>query len=223
MIHLEFGQNVPENENLRVFSPTGDYGDEELVECYDVSKPGMAICAFSASFIKYGSLVYRFGNPESLGEALIKIDQESKHDAVAYYKEERVRKYRREHGDFRPDNPAAISARQGKDQKSKTNIEEVFKKIEETEKKVEEIIELPPVAGPTSSPNPALTPAPPEMSTSTPSVVEAVPEVVEITTSTPATSTEAVLPPVEPPITEIVNSSSTETIFESGAASSTTN
>lgn len=95
MVHIEKSQKVPQNDNLIVYSPAGDYDDEQLIECSDITNPGVATCAYQAQFIKYGNLVYRFNTPEELGEELIKMDPSSSHKAVAFYKDEQNRKMRR--------------------------------------------------------------------------------------------------------------------------------
>ncbi len=105
MIHIEKDQIVPENENLRVFSVSGDYSDNDLIECYDIENPNSAACAFSAAFVKYGGIIYRFGMPEEVGEALLKIDPKSTHDYAVLFKEEEERRKKRLGGDFTPENP----------------------------------------------------------------------------------------------------------------------
>ncbi len=84
MIHIEKNQNIPENENLKVFTNTGDYEDVDLIEFYDVSNPGMAIGSFQAQYIKYGSLVYRCNDNLELGREILKMDPESTHSAASY-------------------------------------------------------------------------------------------------------------------------------------------
>lgn len=105
MIHIEKDQIVPENENLRVFSVSGDYSDNDLIECYDIENPNSVACAFSAAFVKYGGIIYRFGTPEEVGEALLKIDPKCTHDYAVLFKEEEERRKKRLGGDFTPENP----------------------------------------------------------------------------------------------------------------------
>lgn len=105
MIHIEKDQIVPENKDLRVFSQSGDYNDNDLIECYHIDNPDFALSAFSATFIKYGGIVYQFGDPLLMGEELLKIDPECTHDFAILFKEEEERKKKRERGDFTPDNP----------------------------------------------------------------------------------------------------------------------
>lgn len=108
MIHIEQGQAVPENEELIVLSQSGDYDDNDLIECSAISNPGFAIYAFSSTFIKYGNIAYRFSDPLLLGEALVEIDPASTHNAAILYQEEEARKAKRTEGDFTPDNPVPV-------------------------------------------------------------------------------------------------------------------
>ncbi len=84
MIHIEKGQSVAENTNLRVLTTTGDYEDSALIECYDLKYPDITAGSFQAQYIKYGSLVYQFNSPKDLGEAILKIDPESTHTAASF-------------------------------------------------------------------------------------------------------------------------------------------
>ena len=92
MIHIEQNQKIPENENLRVYSISGDYSDNDLILCYELSDPQTPISSLQAQFIAYGSIVYQFNEPEKLGEAIISVDPNSTHDAAILYKEEEARK-----------------------------------------------------------------------------------------------------------------------------------
>jgi hypothetical protein len=84
MIHLEQGQIVPDSTNLRVLVPTGDYNDNDLIECYGADDPTLAACSFQAQYIKYGGLVYKFNEPQALGEEILKTDPTSTHSAASY-------------------------------------------------------------------------------------------------------------------------------------------
>lgn len=84
MIHIEKDQKIPENDNLRVYSNTGDYEDNDLIQFYDISSPSTIAGAFQAQFIKYGSVIYGFNDAEELGEAILKIDPESNQDNASY-------------------------------------------------------------------------------------------------------------------------------------------
>lgn len=84
MIHIQKDQEIPENENIRVFSPTGDYNDTDLIEYYSVEDPAIPQGAFHAQFIKYGGIVYRFNDPKELGAEILKIDPESTHSAASF-------------------------------------------------------------------------------------------------------------------------------------------
>lgn len=69
---------------MRVLSPSGDYADDALVECYDASIPGVAVGAYQAQFVRYGALVYRYGDPVELGREILKLDPESMHAAASF-------------------------------------------------------------------------------------------------------------------------------------------
>jgi hypothetical protein len=100
MIHIEKNQPVPEHPELIVFSPTGDYDDNALIECATTEQPSVAFCGFAASFVKYGGFVYRFENPEKLGKALVELDPASTHDSVKLFRADEARRLKRERGDF---------------------------------------------------------------------------------------------------------------------------
>lgn len=84
MIHIEKNQTVPENEDLIVLSDSGDYNDNDLIECCNVEDPGFAVVSFPAAFIKYGGIINQFSDPKLLGEEILKIDPESTHTAASY-------------------------------------------------------------------------------------------------------------------------------------------
>ena len=84
MIHIEKGQSVAENTNLRVLTATGDYEDSALIECYDLKNPDVAAGSFQAQYVRYGNLVYQFNGPKDLGEAILKVDPESTHTAASF-------------------------------------------------------------------------------------------------------------------------------------------
>jgi hypothetical protein len=136
MIQIEKNQTVPENPNLRVLSSSGDYNDNDLIECASIENPDFALCAFSATFIKYGNLSNQFNDPLLLGEALLKVDPKCTHDAATLFKEEEMRRIRREGGDFTPENPISV------DENISTIVQEEKKVPEEdTEKTITEKIE----------------------------------------------------------------------------------
>lgn len=108
MIHIEKDQAVSGHDNLKVFSVSGDYSDEDLIDCYDIKVPSMATASFQAQYIKYGSIIYRFNEPEELGQALNDVDPQSTHDAVLLYKEERAREQKRKEGRLKPENPVPV-------------------------------------------------------------------------------------------------------------------
>ena len=88
MVHIEKLQKVPQNENLIVFSPSGDYDEDQLIECCEINNPGVAIGAYQAQFIKYGGLVYQYNTPEELAGAILKVDPLSSHKVVNLYKQQ---------------------------------------------------------------------------------------------------------------------------------------
>lgn len=110
MVHIEKGQKIPQNEDLIVYSPTGDYDEEQLIECGTISQPDFAVCAYQAQFVKYGSIVYRFNTSEELGAELIKVDPSSNHKAVADYKYEENRKRRKGLSTIDPTQNAILSS-----------------------------------------------------------------------------------------------------------------
>lgn len=84
MIHIQKDQTIPENENIRVFSPTGDYNDTDLIEYYSAEDPTIPQGAYHAQFVKYGGLVYRFNDPKELGAEILKIEPDSTHSAASF-------------------------------------------------------------------------------------------------------------------------------------------
>lgn len=84
MIHIEKGESIKDNENLRIKTPSGDYDDADLIEFYDIDDKKNVSGAFQAQYVKYGGLVYMFNSPKELGEAILKIDPESTHTAASY-------------------------------------------------------------------------------------------------------------------------------------------
>ena len=83
MIHIEKEQKIAENENIIVYSPSGDYNDFDLIEYCQIDNPNVALGAFQAQFVKYGGLVYQFNEPAELGDAILAIDPESTHSAAS--------------------------------------------------------------------------------------------------------------------------------------------
>ena len=82
MIHIEQHQEVPGFANWRVYDPTGDYQDNDLIQCYDVADPGLALGSLQAQFIVYGGIVYQFNSPTELAAQLVEIDPGTTHEAV---------------------------------------------------------------------------------------------------------------------------------------------
>jgi hypothetical protein len=84
MIHIEKDQKILENENLRVYSQSGDYQDDELIEVYDVTNPEIVSGAFAAQYIRYGGLVYKFNDSIDLGKEILLLDPESTHATASF-------------------------------------------------------------------------------------------------------------------------------------------
>lgn len=124
MITITKDAKVPENDNLKVYSQSGDYADNDLIECYNIDDPSVPICAYTAAYVRYGGIIFKYGNPEALGEALLAIDPDSTHDAVIYYKEELARRLKRERGDFSPENPVPADEDVSKIQAEANKLEE---------------------------------------------------------------------------------------------------
>jgi hypothetical protein len=103
MIHIEKNQIVPECENLRTLSASGDYNDDDIIECYNPDDPSIAICGFTASFIKYGGLMYRFNDPAELGAEILKIDPESTHSAASFVRMNEELSKKMEEGSLEPE------------------------------------------------------------------------------------------------------------------------
>lgn len=176
MIHIEKGQNVPEHEELRVLSESGDYDDNDHVECAHVSNPDFALCAFPASFVRYGGIVNQFNDPEMLGKALLAIDPQCTHNAATLFKEEEARRIKRLGGDFTPENPVPVD-----DSISAVAQEEIKQEQQQKEDKKEvteepapqpaqaPVLDIPPPAVDISSTTPAVLDLPQE-ATSTPVV-----------------------------------------------------
>lgn len=204
MIHIEQGQPVPENPDLRVLSVSGDYADSDLIECATIENPTFAMFAFPASFIKYGGVVFRFSDPIALGEELVKIDPSSTHDAVILFKEEDARRIKREQGDFTPENPvpadievSQIAQDEAQVQADAAAASSESTPVQENSVPTPETPSTPTPTPETPPPTPESTPAPAPETTPTPS-----PETPAPTPETPAPAPEAPAAelPVEQPI-----------------------
>lgn len=84
MIYIEKNQKIAENENVRVYSPSGEYQDNDLIEVYDISSPEIVAGAFAAQYIRYGGIVYKFNDPQELGRAILEIDPTSTHGSASF-------------------------------------------------------------------------------------------------------------------------------------------
>ncbi|MFA6301346.1 MAG: hypothetical protein WC609_03275 [Candidatus Paceibacterota bacterium] len=103
MIHIEKDQLVPEYENLRTLSDSGDYNDDDIIECYNPDDSSIAICGFTSSFIKYGGLMYRFNDPAELGAEILKIDPESTHSAASFVRMKEELSKKMDEGSLEPE------------------------------------------------------------------------------------------------------------------------
>jgi len=170
MIYIEQDQTIPENENIRVLSKTGDYNDTDPIEYYSVEEPGVAQGAYHAQFIKYGGLVYRFSDPKELGEEILKIDPESTHSAASFVRMQNELLKQFDQGSLEPESLNKVLSDE------QTNMEE---KIEEVDSEEEELESEP---EPESTPEPEPEPIPePE-----PEVIpEPEPEITPVSDSEP--------------------------------------
>lgn len=204
MIHIEQHQLVPENSKLRVLSVTGDYSDNDAIECYNEDEPEIAVCSYQAQFIKYGGLVYRYNTPEELGAALVQLDPESTHNSALLFKEDEERRLKRLAGTLVPENPvpadeaiSPIAQQEAVVEAEQPVEEEAVPPVVEEEVPAEEPTptpseETPPTPIDPIVPAPTSTPAVLDTASSTPSVPEAMPTstpsiIVPDATSTPPT------------------------------------
>lgn len=58
-VRIYQNQIVPENSDLYVLSPTGDYSPFDLIQCFKKDNRTLACCALQAQFVKFGGVVYR--------------------------------------------------------------------------------------------------------------------------------------------------------------------
>lgn len=190
MIQINKNQIVPENPNLRVLSSSGDYGDNDLIECSTLDNPDFALCAFSSSFIKYGNVINQFNDPLELGKKLFEIDPDATHDTVTLFKEEEARRIKREGGDFTPENPVEIDEEKIKEEEETTS--------EETPKETPEATT--PESTPEETPSSTESPTPTESEQTPVPVVDPVPtepapvEPEVLVPETPPTETETPTP-----------------------------
>ncbi len=59
MIHIEQYQKVSGKDDLQVVAPTGDYNEEDLLECALTSNLSNPICMLQAQYVAFGSMVYQ--------------------------------------------------------------------------------------------------------------------------------------------------------------------
>ncbi len=58
MIEITQHAFVPNHPDMMVYSPSGNYDVEDLIECYKAGDPSKSICAFQAQCVKYGDGIY---------------------------------------------------------------------------------------------------------------------------------------------------------------------
>lgn len=178
MISIQKNQTIPEHPDLRVLSSSGDYGDNDLIECSTLDNPDFALCAFSSSYIKYGNVVNQFNDPLELGKKLVEIDPDCTHDTAILFKEEEARRIKREGGDFTPENPVPT------DENLNTESNEVVEEVNTDEEVVSN--DESPVEESTS-----------ESTTTTTNETEEVPVTVDNNVTQDSTTTPEVITPEE--------------------------
>lgn len=215
MIHIEQHQLVPENSKLRVLSATGDYSDNDAIECYNEDEPEIAVCAYQAQFIKYGGLVYRYNTPEELGAALVQMDPESTHNSALLFKEDEERRLKRLAGTLVPENPVPADE----------NVSPIAQQeaVVEAEQPVEEAEVVPPAEEetpaeePTPTPSEETPPAPIDpilpAPTSTPAVLDTASSMPVVPEVAPATTTPSIVPETPPAPTVSPDATSTPDIL----------
>lgn len=57
MITITKGQNPKDNPELEVLSPSGDYDENDLIECAKIGETE-AFCAYEAQYIVNGHMAY---------------------------------------------------------------------------------------------------------------------------------------------------------------------
>lgn len=102
MISITTGAPIPEQNDLVVYSQSGNYADTDLILCAETGNPLQPTAMLQAQYVRYGAIVYHFNTPETLGEALLALDLDSTHDAVALYKEQAARDAARNAGTLTP-------------------------------------------------------------------------------------------------------------------------
>ncbi len=200
MIHIDQGQAIPENPSLKVFSVSGDYSDNDLIECCGLDNTNIPVASFQAQFIKYGGLVYRFNEPEELGQAIVAIDPVSTHDSALLFSEEEARRLKRLAGNLLPENQVLA--------------DEAVSPIAQEALRQEALDPTVIDKDDPASTQPAID-VPPENSLETPVIV---PPVIDTSTSTPPiidTGISTTTPPV------IDTSTSTPPIIDTGISTTT--
>ncbi|MEN9921612.1 MAG: hypothetical protein RLZZ517_590 [Candidatus Parcubacteria bacterium] len=145
MIHIEKDQKILENENLRVYSKSGDYQDDELIEVYDVNNPEIISGAFAAQYIRYGGIVYKFNDPIELGKEILLLDPESTHSTASFIRMQNELLAQLNNKNLQPQSLQEVteSEQQVIEEKlsSETNLgtEEIKEKIEESKTNIDQL------------------------------------------------------------------------------------
>lgn len=63
MISISKDEQLLERPDLFVYSPSGDYNEVDLIQCYQEGNPKVPLYAFQAQYVKYGSAVYQQDQP----------------------------------------------------------------------------------------------------------------------------------------------------------------
>jgi len=174
MIHLEKNQAVTGDAGLVVASSTGDYEDNDLVECYSTGTSGAVGASYQAQYVKYGNLVYQYNDPVELGKEILKVDPKSTHTAASYVRMTEELLAKMNNGSLEPASlETALSTEQDamEERRAEPQEETVSDKPSEPEPEPEPeapAVEIPPPAA--------------DVSSTTPAVIE----VLEEATSTPA-------------------------------------
>ncbi len=213
MIHIEKDQNVAENPNLKIMTPTGDYDDNANIEFYDVGNPEIAAGSFQAQYVKYGGLVYKFNDPKELGNEILKIDPTSTHTAASYVRMTNDLLAQMNSGSLEPSSlDQALASEQVKmeEKMEEEMISDTNAIITDTTATSTPAADLPtntPVQNPTNNLVSSTTPAASlETSTTTPAYT------LETSTSTPASSGISTSTPSSASSTPTLNDTASSTI-----------
>lgn len=203
MIHIEKNQKITENDNLRVYSPTGDYQDNDLIEVYDISNPEIIAGAFAAQYIRYGGIVYKFNDPQELGRAILNLDSTSTHDSASFIRMQDELLAKLNGGNLNAQSLQETitdemnTVEQKLEDESNLGTEEIQEQIKEAKENIQKLEDESNLSNQTTQTNntsssPEVPPVPIETqnTTSTPPVIE--------TPISPATSTDPIIEQIIP-------------------------